>query len=188
MVNGSQGKDCNCKIALSNSFFLHPITDLWRPWLPLSQDSPALCAEISWEPHAGLQHWEWAGPPIQDRQLCKRARLQRLLESSPWRCVIQGGTSKYFNRSLVYFIFKKFLGVPVLAQQKGISLGTMRLWVQSLASLSGLRIRCCCELWWRWRSQGLWCRQAGVAPIWPLAWETSYAAGAALKTKYIHKI
>ena len=29
----------------------------------------------------------------------------------------------------------------------------------------------------------LWCRPAGVAPIWPLAWEPPYATGAALKSK-----
>ena len=36
-----------------------------------------------------------------------------------------------------------------MAQQKRIRLGTMRLWVQSLTLLSGLRI-------WHWRE--LWCR------------------------------
>ena len=36
----------------------------------------------------------------------------------------------------------------------------MKLQVQSLASLSGLRVQCCCELW---------CRLAAIAPIWPLA-------------------
>ena len=63
----------------------------------------------------------------------------------------------------------------------------MSLWVQSLASLSGLRIRCCCEqdvghrrgldptlLW-------LWHRPAATGPIGPLAWETLYAMGASLK-------
>ena len=39
--------------------------------------------------------------------------------------------------------------VPVPAQQKRIWLGTMRLWVQSLALLSGLRIGRCHELWCR---------------------------------------
>ena len=29
----------------------------------------------------------------------------------------------------------------------------------------------------------MWCRPAAAAPIRPLAWETSYAAGAALKRK-----
>ena len=37
-------------------------------------------------------------------------------------------------------------GVPVVAQWKRIQLGTMRSWVRSLASLSGLRIWRCCEL------------------------------------------
>ena len=36
-----------------------------------------------------------------------------------------------------------------MAQQKRIRLGTMRLQVRPLASLSGLRIRWCCELWRR---------------------------------------
>ena len=46
----------------------------------------------------------------------------------------------------------------------------MRLQVQSLASISGLRIQCCCELW---------CRLAATAPIRPLAWELPYATGVA---------
>ena len=40
-------------------------------------------------------------------------------------------------------------GVPVVTHRKQIQLGTMRLSVRSLASLSGLRI---------WRCRGLWCR------------------------------
>ena len=40
-------------------------------------------------------------------------------------------------------------GVPVMAWWKQIQLGTMRLQVQSLALLSGLRIRRCRELWCR---------------------------------------
>ena len=36
-----------------------------------------------------------------------------------------------------------------MAQRKQIQLGTMRLQVQSLALLRGLRIRHCCELWYR---------------------------------------
>ena len=59
---------------------------------------------------------------------------------------------------------------------------SMRLEVRSLASLSGLRIQHCrrrgsdLELW-------LWCRLAAVALISPLAWETPYAMGAAIKRK-----
>ena len=42
--------------------------------------------------------------------------------------------------------------------------------VQSLASLSALRIWCCCD-----------CGSAAAAPIWPQAWKLPYAAPAALK-------
>ena len=59
--------------------------------------------------------------------------------------------------------------------------------VQSLASLSGLRIRCCHELQYR-SSCGidlvllwLWYRLEPAAPIGPLAWKLPYAVGLALK-------
>jgi len=61
----------------------------------------------------------------------------------------------------------------------------MTLQVQSLALLSGLRIRHCCELWCRCRHGlnppllWLWHRPAAIALIWPLAWEPPYATGAA---------
>ena len=48
----------------------------------------------------------------------------------------------------------------------------MRMKVQSLPSLSGLRIPCCRELW---------CRLAATALIGPLAWEPPYAVGVALE-------
>ena len=60
-------------------------------------------------------------------------------------------------------------GVPFVAQQQTVS---MKMWVQSLALLSGLRIPCCCELW---------CRSAATAPIRPLAWEPPYAEGVDLE-------
>ena len=75
-------------------------------------------------------------------------------------------------------------GVPVIAQQKRILLGTMRLRVWSLVLLSGLRLWRCHELWCRSQKQlWLWCRSAAVAPIRPLAWEPLYAVGVALRTK-----
>ena len=61
--------------------------------------------------------------------------------------------------SCVPFSFKKErAGVPIMVQQKQIWLGTMRFWVQSLASLSGLRIWCYHELWCRsqtWLGSGI---------------------------------
>ena len=58
-----------------------------------------------------------------------------------------------------------------MAQQKRIQIGTMRLQVQSLASLKDL------VLPW------LWHRLATLASISPLAWEPPRARGAALKSK-----
>ena len=47
------------------------------------------------------------------------------------------------------YLYSTLSGVPVVAQQKQIRLGTMRLQVQSLASPNGLRIWHCRELWCR---------------------------------------
>ena len=65
--------------------------------------------------------------------------------------------------------------------------------VQSLALLSRLRIRHCCELWYRNLSLGLdlallwlWHRPAVVVLIQPLAWEPPYVSGAALKKKLLN--
>ena len=44
-------------------------------------------------------------------------------------------------------------GVPVVVRRKRIRLGTIRLQVRSLASLGGLRIRHCGELWCRSKTQ-----------------------------------
>ena len=65
-----------------------------------------------------------------------------------------------------------------MVKQKQIQLGTMRLRVQSLALHSGLRIRCCHELWRR---------LAATALIRPLVWEPPYAVGVALKRQKTKK-
>ena len=61
----------------------------------------------------------------------------------------------------------------------------MRMWVQSLAPLSGLRVRCCHELWCRLQMENLdltllwlWHRLVAIALIRPLAWEPPYATSA----------
>ena len=71
----------------------------------------------------------------------------------------------------------------------------MRLWVQSLALLSGLRIWRCRELWRRSQTRlgsgvavalallWLWHRPVATAQIRPLAWEPPYTMGVALKEK-----
>ena len=74
-----------------------------------------------------------------------------------------------------------------MAQGYQTWLVSIRLWVWSLAPISGLRICCCYELWFSlnlvllW----LWCRLLTAALIQPLAWELPYAAGVALKKKKI---
>ena len=59
-----------------------------------------------------------------------------------------------------------------MAQWKQIRLGTMRLWVRPLPSISGLR---------SWHCRELWCRLAATSLIRPPAWEPPCASGAALK-------
>lgn len=62
-------------------------------------------------------------------------------------------------------------GVPVVAQWRRIRLVTVRLWVQSLASLSGLGIRHCYELRCRLWTQLCSVLLAAVALIQPLGRE-----------------
>ena len=52
-------------------------------------------------------------------------------------------------RKFMFVSINKILGGPVIVQWKQIQLGTLRVQVQSLALPSGLRIRCCPELWCR---------------------------------------
>ena len=52
----------------------------------------------------------------------------------------------YISQDSIAGIRKLKTGVPVVAQQKQIRLGTMRLQVRSLASLIRLRIQHCHEL------------------------------------------
>ena len=78
-------------------------------------------------------------------------------------------------------------GVPVMAQQKRIWLVTMRTQVWSLASVSGLRIPHCHELWCSSQMRfgsGVavaWLRPVATALIQSIAWEPPYATSVALK-------
>ena len=88
---------------------------------------------------------------------------------------------KYFMN----FAFEKLWEFP--SWPRRTQLESMRLQIQSLASLSGLRMCCCCELWCSLQMQLGSCvamavgRPAAVVPIQPLAWELPYAVGEALK-------
>ena len=54
------------------------------------------------------------------------------------------------------------IGVPIVAQQKRIQLVSMRMWIQSLALLSGLGIQHCHELWCRLQIQLRSCSAVAV--------------------------
>ena len=56
----------------------------------------------------------------------------------------------------------KFFGVPMVVWQKRIRLETMRLQVRSLALFSGLRTRCCRELWLADMAQIWHCYGCGI--------------------------
>ena len=63
----------------------------------------------------------------------------------------------------------------------------MKLQVWSMALLSELRIRCCCELWYMSQTRlgshlaVAVAQPAAVALVWPLAWELPYTEDIALK-------
>ena len=63
----------------------------------------------------------------------------------------------------------------------------MKMQVQSLALLSGLKILHCYKMQYRsqmWlRMAFLWCRPAAAALILSLAWELQYVSGVAVKKK-----
>ena len=60
-----------------------------------------------------------------------------------------GFQSKAAKSDVLSSIINILSRVPVVMQWKWIRLGTTRLWVRSVATLSELRIRCCHELWCR---------------------------------------
>ena len=81
-------------------------------------------------------------------------------------------------------------GVPIVAQQKRTWLASMRTQVRPLASLTGLRVWHCRELWYRSQTRlqpsiavAVGCWSAATGLIRPLAWEPPYATGMALKKK-----
>ena len=63
------------------------------------------------------------------------------------------------NENLNAQLIASVSGVTIVVQQKRIRLGTIRLQVRSLASLSGLGIKRCHELWCRSQTQ----LESGVA-------------------------
>ena len=146
--------------------------------------------------------------PHSTLSLCQEGALECGGENYVWgfasTCHIKPGVGQIMSFNLVHKRMKiKILIKAHIYHTKGsyllcsssefllwrsrIQLGTMRLRVRSLASLTGLMIWHCCELWVGCRCSSdlalLWQRPAAAAPMRPLAWEPPHAAGAALKSK-----
>ena len=110
--------------------------------------------------------------------------------------IVGNNESKVFwTLSSGYLIIKTgSQGIPVMAQWKWIWLASKRTQVRSLASLSGLRIWRCCELWCRSKTRlrfGVAVAVASLAAtglIWYLAWETSICGGCGQKKKKKKKL
>ena len=97
---------------------------------------------------------------------------------------------QFYAFVFISFVFKRKIRSSCCATVERIRLGSMRMQLQSLASLSqGSSFAMSCgvgQMLGRGRSSDpvlLWCRPAAVAPIRPLAWELPHAAGVALKRK-----
>ena len=129
-----------------------------------------------------LRHEQTHSPPISSRPLsysifsvrqamrCHLVDVSGMETSDQWKIIrvsyfpLVRRSRAIANNNLPSLKRSQRMGVPVVVHWKWIRLGTMRLWVQSLASLRGLRIRHCHELWqcgldptllWLWRRRGL---------------------------------
>ena len=106
-----------------------------------------------------------------------------------WQCSPAGFGFSEVLSFLTCLIKMTFLEFPLGLSGLKSYLVSMRMWIRSLASLSGLMISLCHELqcrlqmWLRCDIAVAWHRLAAAAPIRPLAQQLPSAAGAALKIK-----
>ena len=173
-------------------------------WLWSSPDSGE-AAPVKARTPQGHECWDWAASdvdlglfPLWTWDFFTRKNNMTTLRDDPQRMEQSFFIYRYFlTQNLTWadvwnllntLLMSQELGVPVMAQWKWISLVSMRMQVRSLVSLSGLRVQCYHELWYRSPALAwLWLcyRPVAIAPIWPLAWEPPYAVDAALKRKQI---
>ena len=128
---------------------------------------------------ASWEHWDPGSIPglaqwVKDLALLRlRLRLRLQLQSDPWpgSSMCQGATktTNQPNNNKQ----KNNKGVPVVAQQKWTRLVSVRIQIQSLVSLSGLRIPYCCGCGIGWQLQ----------LIRPLVQEVPCGTGVALRRK-----
>ena len=70
-----------------------------------------------------------------------------------FQCTTTGTLTLYVNPLMEARDQTRIFGVPIVAQQLGTRLLSMRMHIRSLALLSGLRIPHCPELWCRLQTQ-----------------------------------
>ena len=129
---------------------------------------------------------------IQNNNICQPPLK---LDMPTWLSSCQHSVSRSDVLQCLHHMLKKeTAGVPMLAQWKRILLVSMRMWVPSLASLSGSGIRHCCELWCKSQKWLRCCTAVAVAQVgscssaWTPSPGTSYATGVALKKKKKKKL
>ena len=124
-----------------------------KTWSEGRQSLLLLCGcEIPDSPHD--LHWCYGGERVLNGRSGWKSWLPTwpslTLSSGILRCLCGLQCVGFINfRHLTVTYLKKRLWVPVMAQRKQIWLASMRMQVRSLASVSGLRI---------WRCHELWCR------------------------------
>ena len=147
----------------------------WKGWMPIKCLLRLYRHWEMWEIWKFIKELRWMVTGSKDKHF--KERLQKQIFFSMWDRKDWGLYSSlhlvlahtiminFFHVSWgdnkIKCIIKESVGVPVVAQQKQIWLASMRMQVWALALLSGLRIRCCCELWYRLQMQ----LGAGIAVV-----------------------
>ena len=112
--------------------------------------------------------------PISDPSIPSNARFSWPVRKENTLIRDSGNESPFWGISRLANVFCtlciKETGVLVVPH----GLVSLRMWVWSLASISGLMIRRCHELC---------CRPAAADLIWPLAWKLAYTVGVVSKSK-----
>ena len=155
------------------SMFLFPtLAMLWLPEINISSEAlicPLIFVSRSasggiqpvTSPRSELKLGEnWAGESTVRLTFATFKRRFRILKGLT---LLSDGERAYksekFEVAMLAILNRCCLGVPAVVQRKQIQLGTMRLGIWSLASLRGLTIQRCCELWCRLQTR-LWSRIA----------------------------
>ena len=115
-------------------FYLFKLEGFVWMWNLLTKDEQMLSVTLY------KAHW-----PVLDKCFQKKKELSYCTCFGEW-IALGGGRQK---PAVINNLKKVCRGVSIVAQQKWIRRGTIRLQDRSLASLSGLRIWCCHELWCR---------------------------------------